>query len=43
MAFRRQSCRGPHHVETMSFHHLDPIGALLGLLVVLAYRRLRHR
>jgi hypothetical protein len=29
--------------STMPLHHLDPVGALLGLLVVLAYRRLRHR
>jgi hypothetical protein len=28
---------------TMSLHHLDPIGVLLALLVVVAYRRLRHR
>jgi len=27
----------------MSLHHLDPIGVLLGLLVVVAYRRLRQR
>jgi hypothetical protein len=28
---------------TMSIHHLDPVGLLLALLVVLAYRGLRHR
>jgi hypothetical protein len=28
---------------TMPFHHLDPVGLLLALLVVLAYRGLRHR
>jgi hypothetical protein len=41
--FRRRSWSGPHHASTMALHHLDPIGVLLGLLVVLAYRRLRHR
>jgi hypothetical protein len=28
---------------TMPFHHLDPVGLLLALFVVLAYRSLRHR
>jgi hypothetical protein len=27
----------------MSLDQLDPVGVLLGLLVVMAYRHLRHR
>jgi hypothetical protein len=41
--FRRQSWCAPHHAETMSLNHLDPIGVLCGLLVVLLYRHLRQR
>jgi hypothetical protein len=37
------SCSEPHHSVAMPFHHFDPVGRLLLLLVVLAYRGLGHR